>query len=348
MKKTVKKREEISFIHYARITACLAVIGIHTVSTNTLYLGKIPWYEWWSAIISDTALIWAVPLFIMISGALLLNPEKQESIKVFYLKRVKTIGVPLVFWTIFYFVFNHFFRGDPIDPLSIARKIILQQPFDNLYFLFIILELYIITPFLRGIIAQISNRQVFFLSCLFLFIGIFWRFQRFVGTMFVPYIGYYLLGWYLMLIGKQQEPEKKNKRFLIGLFFLLVGGIAGMTYLFASHRVYNYGDDFFWFHHTNPLVIGLAVVVFLLFQQFQWSSPPVEMKFVRTISRATLGVYVLHWPVRLLLLYYLFDTKTGLVMLPSWCFVPLAVGIFGISFLLTKIIQQVPVLRNVV
>ena len=46
-----------------------------------------------------------VPLFVMLSGALLLNPAKaDEPMGVFYKKRFWRVGLPLIFWTLVYFV----------------------------------------------------------------------------------------------------------------------------------------------------------------------------------------------------------------------------------------------------
>ena len=59
---------------------------------------------WLSQTIYNSLAIMGVPLFIMLSGALLLQPSKvNEPIKVFLRKRLARIGIAFVFWSVIYF-----------------------------------------------------------------------------------------------------------------------------------------------------------------------------------------------------------------------------------------------------
>jgi surface polysaccharide O-acyltransferase-like enzyme len=62
--------------------------------------------NWW-----DAAARWAVPIYIMLSGSLLLDPNRVESPSKFYRKRLMRIGVPLVFWSLFFMWVDVYFTG---------------------------------------------------------------------------------------------------------------------------------------------------------------------------------------------------------------------------------------------
>ena len=92
-------------INYIRAIATIAVIFLH-VSSDVLYEFKsIPIRVWWIGNIYDSLVRVSVPLFFMISGALLLS--KDYLINDFIGNRVKKIIPPFVFWSIVYIFYNN-------------------------------------------------------------------------------------------------------------------------------------------------------------------------------------------------------------------------------------------------
>nr|WP_308217632.1 acyltransferase family protein [Paenalcaligenes niemegkensis] len=90
----------------ARWLAALAVVLLHCAAvplTRALDHGSVDW-QW--ANVYDAATRWCVPVFVMISGVLLLNPDKQESVKRFYLRRARRILPATLFWTVFYLLWG--------------------------------------------------------------------------------------------------------------------------------------------------------------------------------------------------------------------------------------------------
>src|SRR2546421_12864729 len=84
-----------------RIIGTIAVVIGH-VSDLRLFSTHVLDRDWWICNCWDAITRWAVPCYIMLSGALLLDPARAEAPGEFYRKRLARIGVPLVFWTIFF------------------------------------------------------------------------------------------------------------------------------------------------------------------------------------------------------------------------------------------------------
>lgn len=343
--KTSLTKEENSFISIARILACFGVIVIHTVSSSLLYLGKIPTYEWWMANVLDSFFIWSVPLFVMVSGALLLNPERRDSSWVFYKKRLIRVGIPTLFWVSVYIVLSSIFQNASLNPVAIAKKLLFQQPYDNLYFLFIIAELYLITPILLEVRAKSSKNMFFWITMLFLFIGIFWKPQRFLFTMFVPYIGYYMLGSHLLNI------SVSKKMVLVWFLLFLFSGIALiiLTNLTVTRSINIDSDRFYFYRHLSPFVILLTTSVFILLQ----SKTAIIRKFVspthlKRVATAALGIYLVHWWLRIGTLKVLFGSSETIFALPWLGMIAMILYLFIGSFLITKLIQKIPYLKLVV
>ena len=83
-----------------RALAITLVILLHAANT-TLKGSSVPEAYWWTAVVYKSLALPCVPLFVMLSGALLLKRSKlREPIRVFLNKRLKRLGLPVIFWSV--------------------------------------------------------------------------------------------------------------------------------------------------------------------------------------------------------------------------------------------------------
>ncbi|WP_349828921.1 acyltransferase [Brevibacterium litoralis] len=188
----------------ARSVAIIVVVAIHaiadTVETRFTDYGTV---AWWLANGIDSASRWCVPVFLMIAGALALDPRRGVSPGEFWVKRVWRIGIPLVFWTVVYVLFRlYYMHGRETDWNPIAA-IAAGSPFVQLYFLYALAGLTLLTPWMRLLVLHGSRRLQWGTALILLGIGVVdLVLQRVFGvgelnaaTRFFPLMGYYLLGW---------------------------------------------------------------------------------------------------------------------------------------------------------
>ncbi|MFA0698675.1 acyltransferase family protein, partial [Vibrio sp. 10N.222.49.C9] len=69
-------RQRVLFFDLARCVAAIAVIAIHVLAPYRHQYGVIPFDEWFTAISINSISRWAVPVFILISGALMLSDRR--------------------------------------------------------------------------------------------------------------------------------------------------------------------------------------------------------------------------------------------------------------------------------
>src|SRR3972149_2612677 len=78
--------------------------------------------NWFSTDIYAALGTFGVPLFVMLTGALLLNPNREnEPLKVFYKKRLDRIAMPFIFWTVIYFAWSFTVLGQPLTLMKIEK-----------------------------------------------------------------------------------------------------------------------------------------------------------------------------------------------------------------------------------
>ena len=76
--------------------AAAAVVCLHASAGVVLNpLDTLP--QWWAGNIGDAASRWSVPLFVMVSGALLLNDNRSFTPMQFYTRRAARLLIPTIF-----------------------------------------------------------------------------------------------------------------------------------------------------------------------------------------------------------------------------------------------------------
>ncbi|MDO4747310.1 MAG: acyltransferase family protein, partial [Candidatus Saccharibacteria bacterium] len=349
-----RPKSRVYYLDVLRVIACMAVILIHA---SAPYLGKdLGSFNFWVGNVLDSLSRIAVPLFVMISGALILNEKyayKSEKIK----KHIIKLAVFFIFWSAFYtLIFGIIYKivvGESIDVLDIALTFI--KGHYHLWFIYLIIGLYLIVPLLRLWVKKENKKYVQYfiiLSLIFAFllpqiieIGSHYSdkfdiFEKLLDTkLALCYIGgytaYFLLGWYLNTF------DIKNKKMIycfgiISVFVTIMG-----TYLLSVTT--NQAMQLYSNLGLNVLLQSVAVFVFVKSRLNTTSTK--ERKIVKTISKYSLGVYAIH----ALIVEIAYMALKFVGMNEAMVAIPIVfVLAFSVSFLASAIMSRVPLFRNVV
>ncbi|MGI2327679.1 acyltransferase [Planococcus sp. YIM B11945] len=332
------------YMDWLRVLSIFVVVGIHVVSKITSSVPPDEW-AWQFANAIAVGLRWCVPVFFMLSGALLLTRKKEESIRTFLKKRLMKVVIPLLFWSFVYIAFNVFGKDASYTFMEMIQAILNDEVYFHLWFLYVIIGLYLMAPFLKILVHNMTQKTFFcFLAFWFLFSSVlpflqkFWDMKVAVSPgLFESYIGYFMLGAYLMLY-------PIHRKWLPLLALLAVAGyfatLFGTEYLVG---IDNKHDEFFYgYYRPNTLVI--AIFIFVLFQNLSNRIKP--NAFVTQLSTATLGIYLLH-PLVQAYLYRIFGIHE--MTIHPTVGVPLTwILIYSISYGIIYAVQKSSVLKKLV
>jgi len=291
-KKLSASPDRLLYVDVARVAAAVAVVVVHAAAPLTFAFGGIPVWQWWIANLFSSFARWCVPVFIMISGALMLDSQREDKPQLFLSKRLWRLLIPLVFWSVAYALYYHWVRGDELSLGFSLQRMIFDQPYEHLYFLFILVELTLITPWLKRFWWQLSGRQQNIFLASMLLMTFLWRPNRFVGTLFIPYVSYYLLGIWISTV----SVSHRAGRWLLAIAGSALSLIALGTYLLVSHRIPN-NDGLYLYTYTQPLALIASVGVMLGFKSFFAHPRSLSMRWlrwVRFMAPLTFGIYLIH------------------------------------------------------
>jgi surface polysaccharide O-acyltransferase-like enzyme len=333
-------------IHYLRILACIGVIALHVTGFAPISYSSGHLAEWWTRNLIDCFFIWSVPVFVIISGALLLDNGKNESSKTFIKKRLVRLGIPMLFWIPLFYIFYQYPRQN-VFSWQHLYDIVINGNVGHLYYLFIILELYLLTPLFRYLYRRLSQRKFLLLTFVFIIISILWRPLPLTPTYFINYVCYYLLGAVLIKI----PTNPKMTRVSTASFIFSGVSLILLVYIITVLNTFNQREVLY--RHNNPFVILLSVSLFVSVYRsnlLTLITRKISLPIIRQISSATFGVYILH-PI---ILKYLLKLLTFLGIPSLGTFVPwylclvLIPLVFSITLFTTLVLKKIKYLSALV
>ncbi|MBW9235527.1 acyltransferase family protein, partial [Leptospira santarosai] len=75
-------------------------------------------------------------------------------------KRVSKVAIPLLVWSIIYIVYRKFMWFEEHTWKQMIKMVLTDSVFFHLWFLYVILGLYLMTPFLRQIVSSSSKQML--------------------------------------------------------------------------------------------------------------------------------------------------------------------------------------------
>ncbi|MBR6928129.1 MAG: acyltransferase, partial [Methanobrevibacter sp.] len=98
----------IYYYDFIRAFAIFGVLACHCFAGSVVNVDLFNTRFWYYSLFLNSLRLVSVPLFIVVSGALLIG--KKDSIRVFIKKRFNKVIIPYIFWVIMYILFLIFYR----------------------------------------------------------------------------------------------------------------------------------------------------------------------------------------------------------------------------------------------
>lgn len=287
----VPREKRIMYLDYARCLALLLVILNHTCSSQLLIVDERWKYNVY-AVVSGFALI-ANALYIMISGILLLQSNKKESLSEFYYNRFIKVVLPFI---IYYFIMLYI-SGAVIlsSPSSIfnAFKTILSGATSvapQYWLIYVFISFYLFAPFIKIMIDSMSDKSLLHLGILILIIEGLINYLHYVDInlgltyVFGNWIGVFILGY--LLVNRLSEVGKN--------VVIVLGFIS--TIILISVALNKFSETNY-FGYTAPTSIMMAASILILLSRLE-NSFHKHFKFyslIASLSKYSYVMLLVHW-----------------------------------------------------
>lgn len=348
-------RGRTAYFDILRVISMLAVIVIH-VAAQGWYSISVHTLSWSALNLYDSIARFGPVIFIMVSGALLLDENKPVTIQGLHRKNIRKMIVIYFVWSAFYIL------GTPwIVPQETAFNELLAYLISGKYhmwFLPMIVGLYLITPLLRKITADI-NAEKYFLALAFLFTILFpfillimeetgmdsAVYSAVSGlnssvcfSLAIGYSFYFVLGHYINRISINRRGEYTI--YILGILGFLSTFVLSQT---ASSRADTPLQTYYEYTTLNVFFEALSVFTFAKCRLSRWLRGERVNAVIRKLSQYSFGVYLIHpFFIDLLAEHGLYTLRfTAALSVPA-----ITAVVFILSLISSAILNHIPIVKK--
>lgn len=341
----------IEYISLASVLSTIAVVYLHT---NACFWNFSISNYWFTANIIESVFYFAVPIFFMISGAMLIDFNKKYDLKEFFKKRISKTVIPYIIWSLVGFLLGIFYVKTDIVDLNQANlyftiiKGLFTGSLVPIYWFFIPLFVtYLFIPIFalipddkkKNIFIVISS-LIFILSSLIPFIILVFNLQLNYPIHF-NFAGNYL---FFTLTGYLLHRYELSKKYRIILYLLAIIGLS--LHMFGTCILSIQAGEIIktYKQYTNvpTILYSLGIFVFIKYDLVKLMRFKLINSLVNFLDYYTFGIYLIH----LYLLEFLIKTfHINLTSLGYRLFLPII--ILMMSVVVIHLIRKIPVIRKI-
>lgn len=247
----------------------------------------------------------AVPLFVLISGVLLL-PTKLNLLE-FYKKRLWRILPALLFWGLAYVLFDGIILNpktwDKIFMDIVRLPLSFGDASPHLWYLYMLVGLYLIIPLISPWVAKATKRELEMVLGIFIFSTFIPYLKFLTGLAFgvcdwnefhsfyylSGFIGYLLMGYYLYTYLPGWSIKAKR---WTGMFLFLTG--YGITYYLTISVPFSIPNIEMVWYYCSPNVLLEAVGIFMLLEGITIKEV-FFLKMINAIAHYSFGIFLVHY-----------------------------------------------------
>jgi surface polysaccharide O-acyltransferase-like enzyme len=337
------KSENIDWISNLRLIALYAVIVLHCSSPLLMQYGKVPVADWWTADFFNAITRFAVPAFVMVTGALLLHRDYE--IGSFLKKRLTRVVVPFLFWSLVYVWYSWYneeitFSSDAWADIKQVLHLLKYGSSYHLWYVYMLIGLYFFIPVIGKFVRNASEKEILYFLIVWFAVMLITQpyLSRYNPSVdmhyFAGFAGYLVLGHYLTF---KDFNIKHLRLWMAALFIFSVALIEIGSWWLISYPKW---PGTMFYEPVSPAVVMVAASVFMMVKLTVFKMQPLIIRIRDFAGGYNYGIYLGH----ALVLYFLDDLfGISYKLCAPVIAIPLTALIcFVITLLLVWVVNKIP------
>lgn len=349
-----KKSGKKIYLEVLRCVALLCVIAVHVAAIPIQNWETNPgtWYFVYPVTYAVGCL--GVPLFLMISGSLLLDPQKNISLEKLYKKMIPRILLPLLFFGYCFALMEIFFDTHTIKVSMFVEglvHVLNKTSWEHLWYLYLLIGIYLLLPIIRVLLNKITDKQLeYLMGVLFFLAFVIPTVNKVLGTTIsleepkpLCHITSFIMGY----VVSRYHTSERFKKYLylsgsVSFAILLIFELFAGKISYESYKMLVGYDCIF--------IFAVGSMIFLLFHDKKDAIEKIITipggKIILSLAECSFGIYLIH-PVIMNILYKVMGWQpvmfNPVISIPAFCIafiVPCHIAVW--------IMKKIPVIRRLV
>ena len=251
-------KERVSQFSYIKTAACFAIVLLHCYNSARVYHAEtLTDGQVTTAFAVCASLMWAVPCFLMVTGALLLDRNREIPLKKLFGKYIARMLIALVVFTAIFTVIRHDASAGTSLASEFAEGLLFNHCMAYLWYLYMMLAVYLLMP-------------------LAAYLGI-------DAALYIP--TWIVYGAYLF-IGFLLYRHNMDWRIAAAMLLICTVALPLITVKLAPTDI----DPSGLTAYNSPLVVMQSAAVFSLMLRIKRKAG----RLIESIDRCSFGIYLIH------------------------------------------------------
>ena len=287
------------YLSLIRVISCIGIVVLHTFYVYVSYFPASEAQQTWSLAVRN-AMMWAVPCFVMVTGALLLDPAREVTVKKLFSKYILRAALSIVVFTLVFYAIDLWLGGRGprlLDLGAVLLKMYTNGSWSHMWYLYMLIGLYLLMPAFRLISAGADARTLRYL----LLVGLIFMLalptiDQVTGVKTGFYISIYTVYPFYLFLGYALHKRTIRIPRAMGALMLSAGilAAAALTKLQLAYEI----DTLKKLLPNYSFVINalMAAGLYSLLQPKEAASAK-DAKLLSFLDRQSFGIYLIHYLV---------------------------------------------------
>ena len=293
--------KRIEYISLASVISAIAVVFLH-VNDCFWSFSKAPY--WFSANVIESLFYFAVPVFFMISGALLIDFSDKYDLKTYFSKRINKTVLPFVIWSfigvLFKLLYLHTLKWSTVTPEYLINGLVNGNLVGVYWFFIPLFCAYLAIP-LFSVVNEDKKKKIFiYLASLAFVLNILIPFVISVFDLKIKYsISLAVASGYLFftITGYLLHKYELERKYRLILYILAIVGLA--MHMVGTYQLSiaagNIVSTYKGYTNLPTVLYSLGVFTFIKYDLVKIMKFDIVSKIVNFLNPYTFGVYLIHW-----------------------------------------------------
>jgi len=293
------KNKRLIYVDTIRVFAMLLVVLAHSCADDLINRQATLKWGMVNSLVTITEV--AVPLFFMISGAMILNSSKTYNLKYLFAHRLVRVVVPFLAWSVISAYLARVMTG-PVDMRDFTNTLLMMYHKPVLiayWFMYPLIALYLLSPFLKAIADKIDDKMLIYLLILWVVIDIALptlttNTPKNIGVYFNSFglgrvvvskdVGYFFIGYRISKI------DRHNLKLSMNIWAMVLLMAVNILISFVSLN-----KNFQFLNVISSINVPIiAALIYMLFKRYEPKYTKGFSRVIEVIAPLTYGVYLVH------------------------------------------------------
>jgi surface polysaccharide O-acyltransferase-like enzyme len=289
--------QTFEWIDNLKVVSLFAVVILHTASPLLMDFKQAGISYWMIGDFYNALVRFGVPIFVMITGALLLH--REYDVVDFLKRRLLRLLWPFLLWSLIYIAYTWYdeeivYSNNVWTNIRMVLHQLKYGSYYHMWYVYMLVGLYLFIPVISKFVRNAAEKEIRYFLMVWFVVMVFSqpylsRFQPLIDVhYFIGYAGYLVLGHYLAF---KELPEEGIKVPLVIYFLLCLVSITAGTYFLSENAK---ALSTLMYEPLGPFIVLYASGVFLLARVCVFQLPEVIIKLRAIAGGLSLGIYLCH------------------------------------------------------